>query len=55
MLTKCIFQSGVGAAINSGFSLRRSVLWERNAIRNSAHNLHQPIPGDKNNLEINLI
>ncbi len=34
-------QSGVGAAINGGFSHRRSVLLEMIALRNPLCNLHQ--------------
>ncbi len=37
-LTKCIFQSGVGAAINGGFSLHSSVLADVNALRNPLRN-----------------
>ena len=37
-----IFQSGVGAAINGGFSHRRSVLADMNAPRNPLRNMYQP-------------
>jgi len=40
--TKCIFQSGVGAVSNCGFSHRSSVLADRNALRNPLRNMYQP-------------
>jgi len=43
LVTKYIFQSGVGAAINGGFSHRRSVLADMNAHRNPLRNMYQPL------------
>jgi hypothetical protein len=43
MLTKYIFQSGVGAVSNCGFSHHSSVLADMNALRNPLRNMYQPL------------
>ena len=42
-ITKYIFQSGVGAGSNCGFSHHSSVLADMNALRNALRNMYQPL------------
>jgi len=54
LVIKYIFQSGVGAVSNCGFSHHCSVLSDMNALRNPLHNMFQPLAASEKNETANI-